>query len=83
MENGGANMEPRNNKTNKLEEIQRLSYEIRTNFTMPQYSHTFIHVRFVRNSYDFRMNFTSILSNLPINKATQKQAHLAITWACD
>ena len=35
MENGGANMEQRNNKTNKLEDFHTNSYEIRTNFTMP------------------------------------------------
>ena len=32
MENGGANMEQPNTKTNKLDEIHRNSYEIRTNF---------------------------------------------------
>ena len=37
-------MEQRNNKTKKLDEIHRLSYELRTNFTLPQYSHKFIHV---------------------------------------
>ena len=46
MENGGAKMEQCNNKTNKLDEIHRNSYEIRTNFTMPQYLHTFIHAKF-------------------------------------
>ena len=61
MENGGAKMEQCNNKTNKLDEIHRNSYEIRPNlenrtkfgnFTMPQYSHTF-----VRISYEFQVNF--------------------------
>ena len=58
MENGGANMEQCNSKTNKLDEIHRNSYEIRTNFTMTQYSHPFIHVKFIRISYDFRTIFT-------------------------
>ena len=51
-------MEHRNNKTKKLDEIHRNSYEIHTNFTLPQYSHEFIHVKFVRISYEFRTNFT-------------------------
>ena len=50
-------MEQRNNKTKKLDEIHRYSYEIRTNFTLPQYSHKFIHVKFVRISYKFHVNF--------------------------
>ena len=32
LENGGPNMEQRNDKTEKLDEIHRNSYEIRTNF---------------------------------------------------
>ena len=48
MENAGAKMEQCNNKTKQSDEIHRNSYEIRTNFTMPQYSHTFIHVNFVQ-----------------------------------
>ena len=58
MENVGAKMEQCNNKTNKLDDFHTNSYEIRTNFTMPQYSHPFIHVKFVRNSDEFRTNFT-------------------------
>ena len=33
MEEGGAQMEQCNDKTNKLDEIHRNLYEIRTNFT--------------------------------------------------
>ena len=54
-------MEHRNNKTNKLNESHKKSYEnsyeFRTNLTMPQYSHTFIRVKFVRISYELHMNF--------------------------
>ena len=41
-----------------------ISYEFRTDFTMPQYSHTFIHVKFARKSYEFRTNFTRFPGNL-------------------
>ena len=41
----------------------RISYEFRTNFTLPQYSHTFIHVKFARNSYEFGANFTRFPRN--------------------
>ena len=50
-------MEQRKNKTNKLDELHRNSYEFRTNFTVSQYSHTFIHVKFVRISYQFHVTF--------------------------
>ena len=38
----------------------RISCEFRENFTMPQYSHTFVHVKFARNSYEFRTNSVRI-----------------------
>ena len=46
-----------NNKRNKLDEIHRNSYDIRTKFIFPEYSHKFIHVKFVRISYEFHLNF--------------------------
>ena len=33
------------------------------NFTLPEYSHTFIHVKFARNSYKIRTNFVRISVN--------------------
>ena len=42
-------MEQRNNKAKKMDEIHKNLYEIRTKFTLPQHSHKFIHVKFVRN----------------------------------
>ena len=44
-------MEQCNNKTNELDEIHRNLYELRTNFTMGQYLHTFIRVKFTSNWY--------------------------------
>ena len=62
IEKGGVDMRQCNNKRNKLDEIHRKSYEIRTNFVrishFREYSHKFIHVKFVRNSYEIRTNFT-------------------------
>ena len=48
----------------------QISYEIRTNVTLPQYSHTFIHVKCVRNSYEFRTHFVQF-ANKP-SKHTSK-----------
>ena len=60
MEEGGAKMEQCNDETNKLNEIHGNSYEIRTNFVRVSHkllcSHPLIHVKFVRNSYQFRRN---------------------------
>ena len=50
-------MEQRDNKLKKLDEIHRNSYDFHTNFTLPQYSHKFIHVKSVRISYEFHLNF--------------------------
>ena len=80
MENGGAKMEQCNNKTNELEKTNRNSYQFRTNFRMPQYSHTFIHVKFVRNSYVFHVNFVQFANKE--SKHTSKHT-LQILWACD
>ena len=41
----------------------RIWYEFRANFTLPEYSHTFIHVKFARNSYQIRTNFVRIYVN--------------------
>ena len=58
-----------NKKTKKLDEIHRNSYEFRTNCIFPEYSHKFIHVKFVRTSYELHTNFTQISSSFPLNKA--------------
>ena len=47
-------MEQRNNKKKEFDEIHKSSYEFRTNLTLPQYSHKFINVKFVRISREFR-----------------------------
>ena len=71
IEKGGVHTRQCKNKRSKLDEIHRNSYEIRakfvrisykfrTNFTFPEYSHKFIHVKFVRNSYEIRTNFVRI-----------------------
>ena len=57
IEKGGKVMRQCNNKKKKLDEIHRNSYEIRANFKFPEYSHKFIHVKFVRISYEFHVNF--------------------------
>ena len=63
IENGGANMKQCNNRTKKLDEIHRNSYESRTNFTLPQNSKIFSRANFVRNSYEIRTNFVRICTN--------------------
>ena len=74
-------------KRSKLDEIHRKSYDFRTNFTFPEYSHKFIHVKFVRNLYEIRTRFVRISREFrPIcqyTKQTHKQAHLALAWAGD
>ena len=53
-----------NNKRKKLDEIHknivRNSYQFCANFTFPEYSHKFIHVKIVRKSYEIRTNFMRI-----------------------
>ena len=58
IQKGGVHTRQCKSKRSKLDEIHRNSYQIRTNFRFPEYSHKFIHVKFVRNSYEFRTNFT-------------------------
>ena len=54
MEEGGAKMDQCNNKPNKLDEIHRNVMRISHKLL---YSHRVIHVKFVRNSYKFHVNF--------------------------
>ena len=74
MEKWGAKMEQCNNKMNKLDEIHRNAYEIRTNFLRISYkllcSHPGIHVKFVRISYEFHVNFVKFGNKL--SKHTSK-----------
>ena len=62
IEKRGLDMKQCNNKTKKLDEIHRNSYEFRTNFTLPeiftQIQSREIRTIFVRNSYEFRTDFT-------------------------
>ena len=60
IEKGGVHTRQCKSKRSKLDEIHTNSYEIRANFTFPEYSHKFIHVKFVRNSYEIRTNFVRI-----------------------
>ena len=45
----------------------RISYEFHTIFTFPEYSHKFIHAKFVRNWYEIRMNFVRISYEFHVN----------------
>ena len=62
MEKRGAKREQCNNKMNKLDNIHINLYGNRKNFIRIShkllYSHPGIHVKFVRNSYEFCTNFT-------------------------
>ena len=71
IERGGVDTRQCKNKRSKLDEIHRNSYEIRvkfvpnlyefrTNFTFSEYSHKFIHLKFVRNWYEIRTKFVRI-----------------------
>ena len=60
---GGAR-DQRGTANRDLEARLSRANEDSTNFTLPEYSHTFIHVKFARNSYEFCTNFVQISVNL-------------------
>ena len=57
MENGGAKMEQCNNKTNKLDEIHRNSYEFHNASIFTHIHSREIRTKFARISYEFHVNF--------------------------
>ena len=73
MENGGAKVEQCNNKTNKLDKIHRNEFHNASIITR------FIHVKFVRNSYEFHVNFVQFADKESKHKskhALQSHGHV-------
>ena len=64
-----------NNRAKKLDKIHENSYEIRTNFALPQYSQKFIHAKFAQNSYEISMKISHKLVQFSTKQSKHASKH--------